>query len=166
MIRRPPRSTLFPYTTLFRSPPGPPGDDKEAMTCSMELFDPLHGAGHEGTGAQEVGPIELLKKGSDRVGRDLGVAPEDLPSRLGHRHLQPKPPVKGLEVPGQGIGHHIVDVNPDPHINPLTVDRRQSLSKRAPLVMGRRSTPLSPPRAGPDLAEGAVAAGHVAPPAR
>src|ERR1022692_4380368 len=24
MIRRPPRSTLFPYTTLFRSPPMPP----------------------------------------------------------------------------------------------------------------------------------------------
>src|SRR5215475_15367719 len=24
MIRRPPRSTLFPYTTLFRSPPGMP----------------------------------------------------------------------------------------------------------------------------------------------
>src|SRR2546430_3990663 len=24
MIRRPPRSTLFPYTTLFRSPIGPP----------------------------------------------------------------------------------------------------------------------------------------------
>src|SRR2546422_4600597 len=25
MIRRPPRSTLFPYTTLFRSPRSPPG---------------------------------------------------------------------------------------------------------------------------------------------
>src|SRR3712207_6937128 len=25
MIRRPPRSTLFPYTTLFRSRPGSPG---------------------------------------------------------------------------------------------------------------------------------------------
>src|SRR2546422_8407755 len=25
MIRRPPRSTLFPYTTLFRSPPSPSG---------------------------------------------------------------------------------------------------------------------------------------------
>src|SRR3712207_7699498 len=25
MIRRPPRSTLFPYTTLFRSPPVPAG---------------------------------------------------------------------------------------------------------------------------------------------
>src|SRR2546430_3369193 len=26
MIRRPPRSTLFPYTTLFRSLPLPPGE--------------------------------------------------------------------------------------------------------------------------------------------
>src|SRR5256885_14989519 len=26
MIRRPPRSTLFPYTTLFRSLPGRPGN--------------------------------------------------------------------------------------------------------------------------------------------
>src|SRR3712207_8199745 len=26
MIRRPPRSTLFPYTTLFRSSPGAPTD--------------------------------------------------------------------------------------------------------------------------------------------
>src|SRR6266568_7149159 len=25
MIRRPPRSTLFPYTTLFRARPAPPG---------------------------------------------------------------------------------------------------------------------------------------------
>src|ERR1041384_8614024 len=28
MIRRPPRSTLFPYTTLFRS--GPPGHSRDA----------------------------------------------------------------------------------------------------------------------------------------
>src|SRR5260370_6782397 len=32
MIRRPPRSTLFPYTTLFRSPP-PPGP---AASASVE----------------------------------------------------------------------------------------------------------------------------------
>src|SRR6202051_3540140 len=30
MIRRPPRSTLFPYTTLFRSPPGPRGPSGSA----------------------------------------------------------------------------------------------------------------------------------------
>src|SRR5260221_10222490 len=28
MIRRPPRSTLFPYTTLFRSEDGPMSDDR------------------------------------------------------------------------------------------------------------------------------------------
>src|SRR5215208_8536829 len=28
MIRRPPRSTLFPYTTLFRSPAGADSDDE------------------------------------------------------------------------------------------------------------------------------------------
>src|SRR5690349_24246171 len=32
MIRRPPRSTLFPYTTLFRSPPPAlPGPDLDAL---------------------------------------------------------------------------------------------------------------------------------------
>src|SRR3712207_7712631 len=30
MIRRPPRSTLFPYTTLFRSPRGGPGQEAQA----------------------------------------------------------------------------------------------------------------------------------------
>src|SRR5687767_15553130 len=35
MIRRPPRSTLFPYTTLFRSPP-----------VVLELSDPTWGAWH------------------------------------------------------------------------------------------------------------------------
>src|SRR3712207_8712969 len=31
MIRRPPRSTLFPYTTLFRSRPSPVFDDDNAV---------------------------------------------------------------------------------------------------------------------------------------
>src|SRR5205807_3367618 len=36
MIRLPPRSTLFPYTTLFRSssPPPPPAAGRPAATCS------------------------------------------------------------------------------------------------------------------------------------
>src|SRR2546426_5618217 len=33
MIRRPPRSTLFPYTTLFRS--GLPGDGREAEALRL-----------------------------------------------------------------------------------------------------------------------------------
>src|SRR2546429_3203784 len=35
MIRRPPRSTLFPYTTLFRSPPRPTGNTAFASTRLM-----------------------------------------------------------------------------------------------------------------------------------
>src|SRR5438874_6403984 len=42
MIRRPPRSTLFPYTTLFRSSEGLPGneDQKKILIILMNtLFD-------------------------------------------------------------------------------------------------------------------------------
>src|SRR2546428_1581965 len=38
MIRRPPRSTLFPYTTLFRSPKTtlPPDDELRAISLSLQ----------------------------------------------------------------------------------------------------------------------------------
>src|SRR3712207_8144635 len=38
MIRRPPRSTLFPYTTLFRSPPRDPdlGDLRRLLRASAD----------------------------------------------------------------------------------------------------------------------------------
>src|SRR2546430_13197663 len=35
MIRRPPRSTLFPYTTLFRSPPGAAPGRRPARRCAV-----------------------------------------------------------------------------------------------------------------------------------
>src|SRR5260370_28807752 len=49
MIRRPPRSTLFPYTTLFRSrldrrsvgPAGRPGDQHQSLSIGFEP-GPLH----------------------------------------------------------------------------------------------------------------------------
>src|SRR2546426_7382189 len=48
MIRRPPRSTLFPYTTLFRSQPAPQVDEIEraqgvelARLAEVQLRDPL-----------------------------------------------------------------------------------------------------------------------------
>src|SRR3712207_8155334 len=39
MIRRPPRSTLFPYTTLFRSPPAalPTAPDQATRTPLLEV---------------------------------------------------------------------------------------------------------------------------------
>src|SRR2546427_5194048 len=38
MIRRPPRSTLFPYTTLFRSLEGPANDINEAADSAIKRF--------------------------------------------------------------------------------------------------------------------------------
>src|SRR2546429_5139034 len=40
MIRRPPRSTLFPYTTLFRSIPGAPCSDNRSLNPLTELCRP------------------------------------------------------------------------------------------------------------------------------
>src|SRR3989441_1343909 len=37
MIRRPPRSTLFPYTTLFRSAPGRAPDDRGARALHLRV---------------------------------------------------------------------------------------------------------------------------------
>src|SRR3712207_7500461 len=45
MIRRPPRSTLFPYTTLFRSSPGAlVPDDDDVAGLERALGDRVHGA--------------------------------------------------------------------------------------------------------------------------
>src|SRR2546430_9811887 len=52
MIRRPPRSTLFPYTTLFRSQPG---DAAAAIAAPLrgvlEPDEQVSGAGGRGDGA-------------------------------------------------------------------------------------------------------------------
>src|SRR5258708_26722247 len=39
MIRRPPRSTLFPYTPLFRSQPGPPLVGAPTSLCRKSRAD-------------------------------------------------------------------------------------------------------------------------------
>src|SRR2546426_10139685 len=44
MIRRPPRSTLFPYTTLFRSPVARRGSDFQRSCRVLRMADEL-GAG-------------------------------------------------------------------------------------------------------------------------
>src|SRR3712207_7388406 len=60
MIRRPPRSTLFPYTTLFRS---------GALAIGAHLHDAVARPGDRATDQQQV---------------VLGVDPHDLQAALGH----------------------------------------------------------------------------------
>src|SRR3712207_7361131 len=71
MIRRPPRSTLFPYTTLFRSPA--PRFDR-AITNPCEVLgtsaDAIRTGGgeplHNGCGAGVVRPSRPLEQDSPR----------------------------------------------------------------------------------------------------
>src|SRR3712207_9110211 len=100
MIRRPPRSTLFPYTTLFRSTAGRllvdvGADDVEAAGV-LPGFRPALGGVVVGTGVVVVllavvlvsggGPGEDVGAGADRV-RDRGVVVD----RAGGAGLQPVP---------------------------------------------------------------------------
>src|SRR3712207_7126647 len=63
MIRRPPRSTLFPYTTLFRSLP----DDRRALDRARQLGN---GAAREGEGEQ---PDDRQRDGGGKRGAQDAV---------------------------------------------------------------------------------------------
>src|SRR3712207_8332685 len=69
MIRRPPRSTLFPYTTLFRSEDDRPGVDA--------LVHEVH------RDAEDLGPVleRLLDRGQTREGRQQRRVDVDDPAR-------------------------------------------------------------------------------------
>src|SRR3712207_9331841 len=57
MIRRPPRSTLFPYTTLFRSEPER-ATDRPFLLAVEDVFT-IQGRGTVATGRVESGTISL-----------------------------------------------------------------------------------------------------------
>src|SRR2546426_9828733 len=94
MIRRPPRSTLFPYTTLFRS---------QAVPRQQ---------GPQVTSVRGNGLVALVAIGADgvlirRIGEDLGQLPDDLsaPRELsGGELIQQRP----LGVLDGGVEHAAV----------------------------------------------------------
>src|SRR3712207_6915972 len=60
MIRRPPRSTLFPYTTLFRSAPASPPSSPAPPTTGSPSGESSYGsAADEGADADEESSSEL-----------------------------------------------------------------------------------------------------------
>src|SRR2546422_5263575 len=68
MIRRPPRSTLFPYTTLFRSSPEPAASVADRPPARPRRCH-RHRQTHRGIGASAAGS-------------QIGRAPSELQSRL------------------------------------------------------------------------------------
>src|SRR3712207_7439776 len=86
MIRRPPRSTLFPYTTLFRSegsvllrPHGRLGDDREARGAQE---------GHRAPQWQAIDLLPLREQLHDAVrhGEPLNGAQDRKSTRLNSSH--------------------------------------------------------------------------------
>src|SRR5688572_31504260 len=76
MIRRPPRSTLFPYTTLFRSPADRPGENvpRAPVDGSLDLADSsghLGGGGHDVEGMRSEEHTSELQSQSNLVCRLL-----------------------------------------------------------------------------------------------
>src|SRR5437773_9513327 len=73
MIRRPPRSTLFPYTTLFRSLSGRPG----AVSAGRAVR-----AGE----LSRLGAAALLARRGRDLARDSGLRSEEHTSELQSHH--------------------------------------------------------------------------------
>src|SRR5256885_6893058 len=71
MIRRPPRSTLFPYTTLFRSRPN-------AYVILPDYYE---------ISAQSRASLAQIRRFKDTVGNDEGPTPDRKSTRLNSSHL-------------------------------------------------------------------------------
>src|SRR3712207_8548184 len=76
MIRRPPRSTLFPFTTLFRSPSRPP--------CSLDELGPDPGRQLPELGVRRVEPVGPAH-GVELAARPLLHVPAELEHRRARR---------------------------------------------------------------------------------
>src|SRR5260221_8066364 len=96
MIRRPPRSTLFPYTTLFRS--GGVG------RAGIVGGDHVEGQGDRLAGAQEV---EVLALAIVPAGLSSGEHTPELPP---HRDLECPPPLGKNVVVGLRNRYGVVAV--------------------------------------------------------
>src|SRR5260370_39952012 len=80
MIRRPPRSTLFPYTTLFRSDQHqPPGITAIPVVHGPSLPGAISGSCRVGAGLYEALPEYRIRAGCHRRFRIIALgAPRDL----------------------------------------------------------------------------------------
>src|SRR2546425_5392908 len=102
MIRRPPRSTLFPYTTLFRSQPkGRRLDARDRVGTRCELGQP------RGLGQERVRAVQPV-----------------LPAALYHVDLAGESEKRGRPVPGE-------DTLPVDHAHSISLVENMTGVKRA-----------------------------------
>src|SRR2546427_11330409 len=104
MIRRPPRSTLFPYTTLFRSLTAEPaaeapsvarqppaaGDAERLLHAPAEPPDAVRPVGEPREGG--AAPPEQLGVAEDTLTEGDALAPRERDARLLHQARELDPP--------------------------------------------------------------------------
>src|SRR2546422_5518728 len=97
MIRRPPRSTLFPYTTLFRSAVGGPGGVDLAQVAVGELPRLAPGQRHEVRSEEHTSELQsrlhlvcrlLLEKKKRKIS-SISITRAKASSCATHARLQP-----------------------------------------------------------------------------
>src|SRR3989449_7402603 len=109
MIRRPPRSTLFPYTTLFRSP----DPARAGAPMVRRLRDPRELGQHVAQrGLRRVSPGAVLAGGARRPppGRPLpppGTPPTSEQTTAAHAPPRAPPPTQGTPKGGDGKGQRL-----------------------------------------------------------
>src|SRR3989442_14318934 len=99
MIRRPPRSTLFPYTTLFRSrcASAPKAARSPARTRATRAGSSCRGIRAAGSGGWESGFIEAFLRSAPR--RPVQAEPEGDPERPGGEDDAHRPGERTQQVP-------------------------------------------------------------------
>src|SRR5260221_2140041 len=102
MIRRPPRSTLFPYTTLFRSPWVAPGAST-AVACGCRLLMSPSGATQQPRSEEHTSE---LQSHSDLVCRLLLEKKKKRTDRGGPSHSRSATDVRAASKPSHmTLGH-------------------------------------------------------------
>src|SRR5260370_32975546 len=98
MIRRPPRSTLFPYTTLFRSRvlrgPGFPLDEARDAERAAESFE---------RGLNPPGVARQLAAIMASPSRKAALRAVQVPALVTHGEVDPLCPLAGVIAPAAAI---------------------------------------------------------------
>src|SRR5260370_38839394 len=92
MIRRPPRSTLFPYTTLFRSSCGGTGLSRVGLVMKTLR--------HPTSAGRTLRGLKVMKRPHDREGAS-GWEPSGVATAAQHKQAHRDRPPPGAESPNR-----------------------------------------------------------------
>src|SRR5256885_11044672 len=138
MIRRPPRSTLFPYTTLFRSMLASSAAQRKMVrwtTWSMSAtFSGVRYTGRAGRGSSPSAGAAIEVLLVEATVAFVIVRPHEVYPRLSHR--------EGLTKPDLVLGEGPMDANPAGHHRAVVLTSKISMTRAAQSAVGIPQRPI------------------------